>query len=375
MVNMIRIYQSVATLIGAIVGVGIFGIPYVVSKSGFLIGVVFLFILTLAVLLLHLYYAEIILRTPGRHRFVGYSYKYLGRFGKIIAGIISIVIFYGALLSYIIVGGSFLKIIFDGNEFMWSIVFFFVCSLLVLFGLEFIAPLEILMSLFLVLVVILVLIIGFPYINYSNLKTIDFSNFFLPYGVIFFSLLGQVAVPEIKEILKDKSHKIKQVIILGTVIPAIIYFLFAFIVVGITGKNTSEEAMEGLSYFFHSSYIVLVAIFGVLAVASSFLILGINLKKIFWYDYNINKHIAWLLTISVPFLAYVLNLRDFIKVIGSIGACFCAIQAIILIVIYHKAKRLSKRTPEFSLNLPVFLSWSLVIFFILGIFYQVRYIF
>jgi len=369
-----KIYKSIATLIGTIVGVGIFGIPYAVSKSGFLIGVIFLFILTFAVLLLHLYYAEIILRTKGRHRFVGYSYKYLGKFGKVIASIISVITFYGALLSYIIVGGSFLKIIFNGNESLWGIIFFFTCSFFVLFGLKFIAPLEILMSIFLVLIVILVLIIGFPYINYSNLKTIDFSNFFLPYGVIFFSLLGQVAIPEIKEILEDNLYKIKQVIIFGTIIPAIIYFLFAFTVVGITGRNTSKEAIEGLKYFLHSPYLNLGAIFGILAVGSSFLVLGINLKKIFWYDYNINKYISWILVISVPFLAYILNLRDFIKVIGSTGACFCAIQAIILIIMYHKAKKMGEREPEFSLNFPVFLSWFLVIIFILGIFYQLKYI-
>jgi amino acid permease len=30
-----RFYEATATLIGTVVGVGIFGVPYVVAKSGF----------------------------------------------------------------------------------------------------------------------------------------------------------------------------------------------------------------------------------------------------------------------------------------------------------------------------------------------------
>ena len=59
---------ATATLIGTIVGVGIFGVPYVVAKSGFLLGLLFLFGLGGVALLLHLFYGEIVLRTPGGSR-------------------------------------------------------------------------------------------------------------------------------------------------------------------------------------------------------------------------------------------------------------------------------------------------------------------
>jgi len=55
-------FYATAILIGTIVGAGMFGIPYVVAQSGFLIGAIFLLILT-AVSLLPVSYTHLTLPT------------------------------------------------------------------------------------------------------------------------------------------------------------------------------------------------------------------------------------------------------------------------------------------------------------------------
>lgn len=372
-------YYATATLIGTIVGVGIFGVPYVVAKAGFFLGLLFLFVLGGVALLLHLLCGEIILRTPGKHRYVGYAEIYLGQWGKRLITFTSIFIFYGALLAYIIVGGKFLQTIFGGTDFICSLIFFIICSLAIFFGLQVITKMEVLMTLFLIAIVILVFIKGWPMIKLDNLSTWDWQYFFLPYGVILWAVTGGAAIPEMKEILNPstglgtKYHLFKKAIIWGTLLPVFLYFLFILTVVGVTGQQTSPEAIQGLVEALENHTIIFGAIFGLLAVATSFLVVGLSLKKTFWYDYKINKYLAWVLTCSVPLIAYLCHLRDFIMVIGFLGATLGGLQMVLLILIYQKAKKTGQRQPEYSLKLPTLVSYGLILLLAIGVVYQIIY--
>src|SRR3989344_238109 len=88
---------ALATIVGTTVGAGIFGIPYVVSKSGTIPGVFYFVVLGSAVLLLHLFFGEIILRTKGQHRLIVYAQIYLGNWGKILVAFSTIIGIMGAL--------------------------------------------------------------------------------------------------------------------------------------------------------------------------------------------------------------------------------------------------------------------------------------
>jgi len=368
-------YYATATLIGTIVGVGIFGVPYVVAKAGFFLGLIFLFALGGVALLLHLLYGEIILRTPGKHRYVGYAEIYLGQWGKRLMTFTSVFIFYGALLAYIIVGGKFLQTIFGGDDFIWSLVFSVVCSLAIFFGLQVITKMEVLMTLFLIAVVVLIFVRGWPMIKLDNLLTWEWQYFFLPYGVILWAVTAASAIPEMKEIFKRNYKSFKKAIIWGTLLPIFLYILFILTVVGVTGQQTSPESIQGLVKVLENHTIVFGAIFGLLAVATSFLVIGLSLKKTFWYDYKINKYLAWVLTCSIPLIAYLCHLRDFITVIGFLGATLGGLQMVLVILIYQKAKKTGQRQPEYSLKLPLIVIYGLILILGLGTIYQIIYSF
>ncbi len=366
---------AVATLIGTIIGVGIFGIPYVVSKSGFTLGIIFLLFLSGMILIMHLLYGEVILRTTGKHRFVGYAKKYLGKWGKYITTLTSVSIFYGALLAYVIVSGEFLKTIFGGSDFIWSLLFFIVCALAIFFGLKVVSKIEIFMSLFLIAVIFIIFFKGWPEIELSNFVGTNLKYFFLPYGVILWALSGWAAIPEMKEIFsenKKAGYKLfKKAIIWGTLIPVFLCFIFLFTVIGVTGQETSAEAIQGLVKILENGTIILGAIFGILAVTTSFLIVGLTLKKIFWYDYGINKNLSWILVVSVPLMFFLFDVRNFVAVIGFMGAVFSALEGIILILIYQKAKKQGKRQPEYTLKLKPIVLNGLILILSLGLFYQI----
>jgi len=70
---------AAASLIGTIIGAGIFGIPYVMAKSGVASCFFYFLILGVAVIVLHLLYGEVLLRTKEKHRIIGFTEKYLGK--------------------------------------------------------------------------------------------------------------------------------------------------------------------------------------------------------------------------------------------------------------------------------------------------------
>jgi len=371
-------FYALTTLIGMIVGVGIFGIPYAFAQAGFLIGFFYLILLAGAILLIHLFYGEIVLRTSGQHRLVGYGERYLGQLGKKITGAIIIFEFYGALLAYLIAGGYFLNLIFGrflgGNEFIWVLIFFIAGSLVILLGLRTIASSEFFMTVFLLAIAVIFVFKGAPLINLANLKNFNLVKFFLPYGVVLFAMTGGAAIPEMRQILKGGEHQLKKAIIWGTAIPAIVYFLFALVIVGVAGPKTPENSIDVLLPYFGQYIAVLGAIFGFLAVVTSFLVLGLNLRRVFQYDYKLNNIMAWMLVCFVPLGGYLLGLNDFIVVISLVGAIAGGLEGIMIILIYRKAKKMGDRQPEYSLKINKVILYGLILIFVLGVIYQFIYL-
>src|SRR3989338_4596065 len=101
-------FRSLGMMIGAIIGVGIFGLPYAFAQSGFAIGLLELFILGSFLTILQLMFGEVVVQTPGTHRLVSYIGLYLGPVWKWVALLAFDLGIWGAMLAYMVVGGEFL---------------------------------------------------------------------------------------------------------------------------------------------------------------------------------------------------------------------------------------------------------------------------
>src|SRR3989344_1925118 len=104
-----KFWYAVATLVGATIGVGFYGIPFTFAKAGFLTGLV-LFVCVCALMLIgDLIYGEIILRTHERHQFVGYVKRYMGPYAKFFAMANFWIAMFGAFIAVLVVNGEFLS--------------------------------------------------------------------------------------------------------------------------------------------------------------------------------------------------------------------------------------------------------------------------
>ncbi|RLJ05546.1 MAG: hypothetical protein DRP16_06045 [Candidatus Aenigmatarchaeota archaeon] len=367
----IPLFQAIATLVGTIIGAGILGIPYVFAQAGFWTGVVVLVIVTFAMISIKLMFGEITLRTYGKHQVSGYVEKYLGKFWKNLTSFILVLAISGSLLAYFVGIGEVLSAVLGGAQIFWSLLFYILAAIFLYFGIKLIKNTEFILSLAIFLIVFIILLLSLDHFNPNNLLTFNLTKILLPYGVVLFACSGMVAVPEVREILFHKEHLFKKSIFLGALIPSLVYLMFAWIVISVTGESTTEVATVGLGNVMGPTIIIIGNVFAFFTISTSFLTVGLALKEIYNYDFKMPHFLAWLLTLIVPLAIYFLGLQDFIKIISLVGALGFGVNGVIYIFAYWQARKKSERQPEYALSkkfaLPV--SVFLVLVFVGGLIY------
>lgn len=369
--------MAMATLIGTAIGAGIFGLPYVIAKAGFLPSMALMFLLGVMMLVTNLMYGEIILRSKKRCRLVGCAKRYLGGTGKQLASFASFLSFYSGNLVYIILSGIFLNSLLSpslgGDEFLYSTLTFVFIFIVTRFDFKIFSLVESWMVLLLVVIVGVVSFKSAPYIDTGNYMTSDFTQFFLPFGVILFSLGASSAVPEIISIISKRKNRIKKVLTWGTILYTLIYVIFIAAIVGVTGDLTSEESFVGLSHFIGDGVIVAGFFLGFLATITSYLVSNVALKEIFQYDYRMKEDSSWFLASIVPYLLFLIGYRDFIRVITFTGSVTGGLVGILIILIFYNAKEKGDRRPEYEINISKGMSFLMILVYLSGIIYGIIY--
>ncbi len=373
--------EAIATLTGLVIGAGVLGIPYVVAKAGFLTGLINIVLIGLAVLVINLYVGEIVLRTKGNHQLAGYAEKYLGKTGKKFMTFSMIFGLYGALIAYTLKEGDFLHAIFSsflgGSPVIYSLIFFVIVTLLIYKGFQAIEDSELVLMAFVLVVVLVIIVLSFSSIKFGNLSSFSASKMFIPYGVVLFAYLGMASIPEMKKELKNNIHLFKKAIIIGSLVPLIVYVLFAIVVVGVTGiENVTDGAILGMASVLGSKMLFIGTIFGILTMATSFLACGLALKDMYCCDFKLKKNKSFFITCLIPIMVFFIIIflkveHAFFKVLDVAGALAGGILGILIVLMFWKAKKLGDRDPEYSMKKKKIVGYFLIIMFILGIIYKI----
>lgn len=368
---MIRFLKALAVFAGTIIGVGIFGLPYVALKTGFWPVFFYFFFLAAAAMAVHLMYAKVSLGTKGLYRLPGYVSEYLGSGWKKFSFLIVFLQLTGALLAYLIVGGTFLKFIFSpyfgGGFLIYVLLFFIPAAYLIYRGIKSISKVELTLLFVFFSILLLFFFKAWPLVSFHNLQVVDLSQITLPYGVVLFALWGANIIPELSDMAKGDSRLLRNVIVFGILMAAISYIAFIFIILGACGSATSEEAISGLFSILDGNIIKLGFVFGVITCFTSFLTLALTLKKVFWYDLGLNSKLSWAIACFTPLLLLLAGINEYISVIGITGAITLGICAILIVFIY---KSFLKKSFSAKIN-PLFYIFPLI--FLLGILFEVFY--
>jgi amino acid permease len=356
--------NGLSLLSNTIIGVGFFALPFVASKVSYLIFFYF-FVLGGVVFLIHLFYGRLALITPDYKRLPGFVEYYLGK--KWFSFSVFIIVFslIGTLLSYLIVAGEFLNGIFPFlNTVFWTIVFFFFSLSLILKEIDKILKIQTFSFFFLVFLLFLLIFQGRGMIKWENFALPPKMDFwFLPYGIIIFSLWGTSVIPEIEESLTKETRKKLGFLIFSSFIFVIIfYLLFIYFVLGILGPKTTENALLGLKEIFSPSSFKLILLLGFIAVFTSFISLGLTLKRVLVFDLKIKEKSLFFFFLFLPLILFLLGFQRFLPVISFVGSVFLAIEGLLILKMYQKIKKTK-------------IYYLLFLFLIFGVFYQIFYFF
>lgn len=367
-----KIILPASILAGTIIGAGVFSLPFVFTKGGLLTGLFYLLLFAVVFILVDLIYADLIIRTPGDHRFVGYSKIYLGKGGFWAAILMGLIQALFVLTIYLILAPSFFKLFIPENTILHLLIFWFLGSAAILLNIKKIALAEFLITIGIILIILFTFVLGAPnfFQREISLFPFDLSNLIVV-GPILFALGGRVAVPEIINYFRETKTPLsflKKSLIVGILGPAVVYFLFVIGILGLSGV-VAEDAVSGLIGQVASPVLIAIGVLGLLSLISSYIVIGLNASRIFNYDLAFPNWLSRSLVIFVPPILYFVGFQNFIVLISFLGGVFLPLESIFVLFMWLKANKKSETPPiligkQVKMIVPVLL----LIFFIVLIY-------
>ncbi len=350
------------TFTGTIIGAGVLGLPYIIEKSGFLIGLIDIVLIGFLVLLVSLMLGEVSLRIKKPHQLPGLTEKYLGKKPKHLVAFLSIGSIYGALIAYTQGGGDIISLL-GIPPILSKLLFFIPFAAITYFGIKGVEEGEDIFTSLIIIFILVISIASLFYFNPTNIAKIELINFFTPMGVIVFAFAGVFAIPQMKEILWYERKKLKKSILLGFSIPFFLYVFFVFSCIGALGGEVSEVATIALGEHYGIFFSIFGNLFALFAMATGFIALGNALIEIYNQDYKISKNLSFIAAMFPPLLALA-GLSTFTEILSLTGALFIIPLYILIVYIFYKIKRLGERKPEYELKLPNWSFWVIALFFL-----------
>ena len=338
------------------VGAGIFALPYLFHRSNFSFSLIFLFVLTLITGFLNYFYLEIVLNTEGDHQFSGYAQIYLGKRFKTLASLNILLLCLGATIAYIKLFSAFLVILFPNIPlFSASVIFIILLGVSHLYRFDLLRRLENIIP----VVILLIPLLLFSAALQTPPPSLDsvVPNLSL-FGSLIFALSGFTVIPEIEEIFRGRPKKYKTTILaslLGLLLVSLVYMIFSFSVIRISGFNLSTDSITGIFRIYPWLGRCL-AVFGLLITHEASLNFLLVFRELFYRDLHLSKSASRILPLIIPVLSLFLFPIPFIQIISLTGAITIYVSALMICAI---RLRINHRPLTLLLAVLIFLSLTL----------------
>lgn len=340
-------------LSGTIIGAGVFALPYIFIRSGLSTGFFYLGLGAVIYSFIHLFYTDLVLRTPGEHRFVGYAELYLGRWAFWLAIAMSVLEMIFVMTIYLVLSASFINLVAAGGEMLTKVIVFWVLgSAAVFLSIRKMAFVEFLIAWGMIGIIVAIFLFSADKLGAvaANGSYLDFANLLLPLGPILFALGGRVAIPSLVKYFRipgvNHHHRLlRRAIIFGTVIPALVYGLFVLGILGLS-EDVAPDSVSGLIGKVPEEFLLALGILGILALWSSYIIIGADVNNVLRFDLKFSKATRLFAVIGGPLLLYFLSSQDFIRLVSFVGGIFLALEGIFVVFMWHKLNRRAEKKSD-----------------------------
>jgi len=326
--------EAFATIVGTVIGLGIFVIPYAARNVGVRPTAILIIFVALAMVLLSTLFAEIIVYDKKEECIIAYAKRYLGKWAEKIE-ICSILFGYtGSILAYILAIAVFIQAIIPGEiSYFWPIVLVYsaLSCIILVNGLKNLGRLEFVLAGIMCAAFLWVFGKSIPF--WGGVGE-NWGNMALPYGVVWFALTGESAIPIAVKLLGPQKRKIFKIIWLAYIFIAIITILFFVGALSTGGLKIGPDPFIAMSRLMGSGVKYLGTIIGILAVVTSHWVLATYLKRILKTDIRIPVIFSWLLVVFIPLFLIMIGASNFIYIIGIVGVVAGTTDALMILTIY-----------------------------------------
>ncbi|KAI5062179.1 hypothetical protein GOP47_0023219 [Adiantum capillus-veneris] len=272
---------AMALIIGTSVGAGILALPARTMDVGFVptltsMGLSWCFLVLEALLL-----AEVNVAVSEQHKNEGshvglplcaMAEKTLGPVGGALAACIYVFLTYTVLVAYIAKSGDVLSPIMHTSPTLCCWIFTLVFGSLTLLGnTKLVDSLNQILTSAMIGAFLLIIVGGFGVSDWNSLQHMNWERTPETFPVIIFALVYHDLMPVLFTYLNGDIHRIRQAVLLGSAVPVAMFLLWDVIILCIAPISGNEDPLVFLTRSGGTSIAVMIELFSILALATSFI--------------------------------------------------------------------------------------------------------
>ena len=237
-------------IVGTMIGGGILALPIITAKLGFVIGSILVFVVWSIMTYTAVVISDISCSMPYGSSFKTIAEKYLGKAGGIVASIAFLVLMYFISTAYISAAASSLATSFpDLGEKLSSVLFVAIFGSIVVLGTRFVDYANRFFIILKILVLVILCVVFNKYIEAKNLLVapVDLGiSLIIAIPVFTTSFTSHIIVPALSDYLGKNSKDLKRVIIIGSIIPLILYIIWVATILGVLPLHGPVSFMDSI---------------------------------------------------------------------------------------------------------------------------------
>lgn len=328
---------------GTMIGVGMLAMPVATGPGGFIPSMIAYLICWLFMLCTGLLLLEACSWMPKGANFITLTDKLLGPVGKTICWVVYLFLFITVLIAHIVGGGAIVHEILGAKASLVTTTILYVAlfSPIVYLGAHAVDRLNIFVIIGVVITYFMFISLSISEVNFNYLKFMDWSKIWFTFPVLLTAFTYQLIIPTLMDYMNHNIRHVRLAIIIGSIIPLVIYLLFELVILGIvpiegeTGLVAAglrgQNAITPLQYFVASPHIFSVGkAFAFFALTVSYVPISLAYLDFLSDGFHTHqtglKRVLLCLAIFVPpTIIAIFNPKIFLVALSYTGGISCAI--------------------------------------------------